>query len=168
MKKIFLFIMTFFIFFSSSYSRRLRIVEEIPWELVYSINEFGERDKIIGAQCGKWAMRESVYVDKNGITIGSNERDYNLVDSINSISFLFDSKDKLVLENDIIDKSEETYSRERKFYISKNHKDFKKIIDKIKKSNQMSILLIDNLGNKKTISEISNLGATNILNKVLK
>lgn len=166
MKKILIFSMLFIVFSLSSYARRTRFVENNPWELSYTINEFGEKDKVVGASCGKYALQQEIYIDKDGIYVKINERTFDLPEKISSITFLFDSKDRVVVDSGVIEEESEVYMG-KKYFISKTNKNYKKLINKIKNSYQMSILIEDVGNNSYSISEISNYGSTAILNKIL-
>lgn len=168
MKKILLIISLFFISFNLSYSRRSRKVEDIPWRNSYSINKFGEKDKIIGVECGKWAMTESIYIDNTGMSIKIYKRDYNLIDTVNNISFLFDSKDELSISQDIVDISSDKSAGTREFFIPKEHASYSLLIKKMKKSSNMSVLLEDKSGNIENITDINNNNLEFMLNKINK
>lgn len=156
-----------FNFYTLSYSYRQRVVEDIPWTLEYSINKYGEQDKIIGAYTGKWGLKEKVFIDESGLKIEIYGNIHSFSDKIKSISFLFDSKNELIIKSDIKElKSDSSYFG-RIFLIEKNNDNFNKIISSIKKSNKMSILLEDNSENTFKIVEISNTNASNILKKVI-
>lgn len=157
-----------FSFYTLSYSYRQRVVEDIPWTLEYSINKYGEQDKILGAYTGKWGLREKIYIDNTGIKIGIYRDVQYFSDKIKSISFLFDSKTEFVVNSSNIEELENnSMLLGRLFFIEKTNPIYSKIINLIKKSNKMSILLEDNSGNTFKIVEINNTNASNILKKVV-
>lgn len=171
MKKLFRkFTLLFFIFnfYTLSYSYRQRVAEDIPWTLEYSINKYGEKDKVIGAYTGKWGLREKIFIDNTGIKIGIYRDVQYFSGKIKNISFLFDSKTELIIDSSDIEELENnSILLGRLFLIDKNNLNYSKIINYIKKSNKMSILLEDNSNNTFKIVEISNSNASNILKKVI-
>lgn len=167
MKKILIFSILFLIFSMNGYARRTKFVENNPWELSYTINEFGEKDKVIGASCGKYALQQEIYINKDGIYVKINERTFDLPEAVSSITFLFDSKDKVIIDSDIVEEESDAYMG-KKYFISKTNKKYKQLINKIKNSYQMSILIKDIKNNSYRMSEISNNGSTEVLNKLLK
>lgn len=96
----------------------MRIIEDISWKLEYSINKYGEWNKIIGAECGKWGMDQKVYIEEKGMVISFRNGVYSNFDSeVKSISFLFDSKKELVIEK-ALEVSIDKYNYGKAYFIS--------------------------------------------------
>ena len=147
---------------------RMRIIEDIPWKLEYSINKYGEREKIIGAECGKWGMDQKVYVDEKGVVIFFRNGVYSNFDSeVKSISFLFDSKKELVIE-EAFEVSIDKYNYGKAYFISRENIKYSELISNIKKSNYMSISVEEENGYEEKMIEVSNKNATTVLNKLRK
>lgn len=162
MKKLLLSICCFFLFFNMIQARRSAYPENIPWFLQYSYNKYGEKDKILGAQCGQ--KFDTIFVSREGMKI-SHEDPWNqgVKKEVTQISFLFDSKEELILKK--IEEVEYKGMRfGRAFLISKDDKNYKKLLEKIKKSNYMSICIEDTEGNISRMTEVKNTNSTKILN----
>lgn len=160
---LFAFTITFSI---SAEAVRMKIVEDIPWRLEYSINKYGEREKIIGAECGKWGMDQKIYIDEKGMVISFRNGVYSNFDSeVKSISFLFDSKKELVIE-EAFEVSIDKYNYGKAYFISRENAKYKEMISNIKKSNHMSILVEEENGYEEKMVEVSNKNATTVLNKL--
>lgn len=168
MKKLGVIFLLFLSIFSLSFSRsRVKLAEEIPWELGYTYNKYGEKEKIKGAVYGQWARLEEIYVDRNGITISIVGQAY-MISSLHSeivkVSFLFDSKKEI-----IIDDFEETKTEGligKAVLIKNSNEKYKQIINCIKQSNKMSILLEDEKGGSALFSNINNKGSNSVLTKL--
>lgn len=170
MKKIGVILLLFLSVFSLSSGRsRLKLADEIPWQLEYTYNKYGEKDKIKGAVYGQWARLKEIYIDKNGITVSITGQAYsisNLYEDIIKISFLFDSKKEIVVSDIKISKTEGLTGKA--ILIEKNNEKYGEIIKNIKKSNKMSILIENSRGETYPFSNINNKGSNLVISKVEK
>lgn len=167
MKKIILFVLIFTLSILS-FSKKDKIVDDIPWSLKYSLNKYGEKDKVIEAYAGKFGLSEKISINENGIQISIYKNLYNLSDSepVKKISFLFDSKKEIIIDSDINEiENDSIFFTGRIFLINKNHAKFNIILNEIKKSNKMSILIEDKKDGFFRITEINNKNSSKILNK---
>lgn len=150
-----------------SLARRTRVVQDVYWELDYSINKYGENDKIIGAYCGQYGLKNKIYIDENGITI-SQRTDYvgTKIDGLPvKISFLFDSQNEIVVENvEKIKIDSGVYTKG--YFISKDNPKFKALFNKIKQSNYMSILIEEGNGATDRMVEVSNRYSSEVLGEL--
>lgn len=142
-----------------------RIAENIYWTLDYSINKYGEKDIIKGAYCGKYGLKERIYINKDGITLTVEGSIKDNIGKIKQISFLFNSKTELIVK-DIIETNYDGYMFGQSFLIDRMNIAYNDIINNIKKSNYMSILLEGENGEKVKITEVNNKNSTSILNKL--
>lgn len=150
-----------------SLAKRARVVQDIYWELDYSVNKYGENDKVIGAYCGQYGLKNKIYIDENGITL-SQRTDYigTKLDGLPvKISFLFDSKDEIIIENaEKIKIDSGIYTKG--YFISKNNPNFKFLFNKIKQSNYMSVLIEEGSGATDKMVEVSNRYSSDVLEEL--
>lgn len=168
MKKLGVVFLLFLSIFSLSFSRsRVKFAEEIPWELEYTYNKYGEKEKIKGATYGQWARLKEIYIDKNGIAISILGQAYMISDlhsEIVKISFLFDSKKEIIVDD--FEKIKPEGISGKTILIKNTNEKYNQIINYIKHSRKMSILLEDKKGGSANFSNISNKGSSSILSKL--
>lgn len=163
MKKLLVLLFSFIMIFNLTLARgsRLKLMEDVPWMLEYSYNKYGEKDKIIGAECGQWSMKNRVQIKPEGILI-SFEDSWSKLETVEQISFLFDSKIEIIM-NDVEEREYDGIKIGKAFFINKSNKNYKKLINKMKTSNYMSILIEDTKGNSRSISKIKNTNSYKVL-----
>ena len=166
-KNLVLIIICFLYISNISLARRTKVISDLYWELEYSLNKYGEEDKIIGAYCGQYGLSTKVSIDKNGIII-SKRCDYieTKIDGMPvKISFLFDSKDEIIIEDAKKIKIDSgVYTKG--YFISKFNPNFKKLFNKIKLANYMSILIEEKNGLSDKIVKVDNRYSNKILSKL--
>jgi len=113
-------------------------------------------------------MDQKVYVDEKGVVIFFRNGVYSNFDSeVKSISFLFDSKKELVIE-EAFEVSIDKYNYGKAYFISRENIKYSELISNIKKSNYMSISVEEENGYEEKMIEVSNKNATTVLNKLRK
>ena len=168
MKKLFLILFCFMAMFNITQARynkiildRIELMEDVPWMLEYSYNKYGEKDKIIAAECGQWSMKNRIKVKPDGVLI-SFEAPWSKLETVEQISFLFDSKTEIIM-TDVEEQEYDGVKIGKAFFISKSDKNYKKLINKMKTSNYMSILMEDTEGNIERIVKVKNTDSYKVL-----
>lgn len=165
MKKLLVLLFSFIMFFNLTLARgsRLKLMEDVPWHLEYSYNKYGEEDKIISAQCGQWSMKDRIKVIQEGMVISFEDPwETGVKTTVKNISFLFDSKAEIIM-TDIEEYEYTGYKIGKAFIINKSDKNYKKLINKIKTSNYMSIIIEDIDGNSNRMVKVKNTDSYKVL-----
>lgn len=167
--RLILFIFLIFDISNLSLARRTKVVQDFYWELDYTINKYGENDKIIGAYCGQYGLSNKIYVNKYGmiISFGKDYRKSKVSNIPVKISFLFNSTNEIIIDSAVQILSDE-YVHSKEFFISKQNLNYQKLINNIMNSNYMSIVVesngeiidrmvkIDNRYSKEVLTQLQN------------
>lgn len=165
MKRILLLLFSFIMIFSFSQARgsRLKLMEDVPWYLEYSYNKYGEEDKIISAQCGQWSMKNRVKVIQEGMVISIEDPWHTgAKEKVEKISFLFDSNAEIIMTN-IEELEYDGLKGGKTYFINRSDENYRKLINKIKSSNYMSILIEDIEGNCSRLVKVKNTDSYKVL-----
>lgn len=167
-KKIILSFFCFLFLFNITQAKKRKVEQDIYWQLDYSVNKYGEIDKPIGAFCGQYNMLNKIYVDNTGVTFSVKTIGHAKIDPAPAkISILFDGKKEIII-NDVAEISQELSPYRKGYFISKDNAKYKELINNIKNSKYMSIIIEENSGKVEKMVEVVNRYSADVLSELEK